>query len=91
MKRHLLLLLFLLAFVPHLPASTPNPPAVAALLERIGGKGASERLFTLLDPSLSEGVENAGNEVFVITTHNGKPAIQGSRISALTAGIGGYL
>ena len=62
MKRHLLLLLFLLAFVPHLPASTPNPPAVTALLERIGGKGASERLFTLLDPSLSSD-GNAGNEV----------------------------
>ncbi len=91
MKRHLLLLLFLLAFVPHLPASTPNPPAVAALLERIGGKGASERLFTLLDPSLSESGENADNEVFVITTHNGKPAIQGSSISALTTGIGWYL
>lgn len=90
MKRHLLLLLFLLAFVPHLPASTPNPPAVAALLERIGGKGTSERLFTLLDPSLSSD-GNAGNEVFVITTHNGKPAIQGSSISALTTGIGWYL
>ena len=53
MKRHLLLLLFLLAFVPHLPASTPNPPAVTAtplLLQQALWVAANDGFLYRLDP-----------------------------------------
>lgn len=68
-------------------AATENPQVVAEFLDRIGGNGMSERMATLLDESL----KRDGNDVFVITSADFKPQIQGSSISAITTGIGWYL
>lgn len=64
-----------------------NPEQVSALLDRVGGKGTSDRIDTKLNEALSIN----GEEVFEIYSRNGKPFIQGSSISALTSGIGWYL
>lgn len=86
-KTVLLILLSLIAYSPlYAHPSKVNP--VNELLERIGGKGASERITVSLDPSLTTA---AGEEVFEITSQNGKPCVIGSGISALTAGINWYL
>lgn len=64
-----------------------TPPQVAALLDRVGGEGTSDRIATQVDESLAEN----GKDVFVISSRMGKPYIQGSSMSALTTGIGWYL
>ena len=66
---------------------TRNPAPVAELLDRIGGEGTSGRIETQIDSDLAE----EGKEVFEIGSRKGKPFIQGSSMSALTAGIGWYL
>ena len=63
--------------------SCHNPSQVAALLDRIGGEGTSERIETSVNKSLSEN----GKDVFVISTKKGKPYIKGSSVSDLTTGI----
>ena len=63
-----------------------NPKAVSQLLDRIGGKGTSRRLHTVLDPSMGD-----GQETFVITSRKGKPCIKGSTLSAITTGVNWYL
>lgn len=73
-------------------ASTPilapeTPASIAAMLNRIGGSGASDLISASLDESLAEG----GKEVYIITSYNGKPLIKGSTINAIAAGIGYYL
>lgn len=68
-------------------AETKNPQAVSALLDRIGGTGASERFVTVVDETLA----NGGKEVFVITAEDGKPCIKGSSTIAVTTGINWYL
>lgn len=64
-----------------------NPKAISQMLERIGGKGTSQRILTCLDKDLGKN----GQETFVITSQNQKPYIKGSSLSALTTGIGWYL
>lgn len=64
-----------------------NEPAASALVDRIGGAGASERFVLTLD----EGMASDSCETFVIDACAGKPRITGSTLSALTTGIGWYL
>lgn len=73
--------------VPSSAAETVNPTAVTALLDRIGGEGASERFVTVVDETLSTN----GKDVFVITSRDGKPCIKGSSVIAVTTGINWYL
>ncbi|MDO4930054.1 MAG: alpha-N-acetylglucosaminidase TIM-barrel domain-containing protein [Bacteroidales bacterium] len=76
-------------FVATLPlsgfAETTNPQAVSDLLNRIGGDGTADRFVTVLDETIST------DEVFVITSSDGKPCIKGSTLSAITTGINWYL
>lgn len=83
----LFVVLLALACVQTLAAATQNPPAVTALLNRIGGDGTADRLVTIVDESISSN----GKEAFVITSQEGKPCIKGSNISAVTTGINWYL
>lgn len=83
----LFVVLLALACVQTLAAATQNPPAVTALLNRIGGDGTADRLVTIVDESISSN----GKEAFVITSQDGKPCIKGSNISAVTTGINWYL
>ena len=64
-----------------------NPRAVAELLDRIGGRGASGMFETVVDEAVSEN----GNETFIITSRNSKPCVKGSSILAVTTGINWYL
>lgn len=83
----LFVVLLVLACVQTLAAATQNPPAVTALLNRIGGDGTADRFVTIVDESISSN----GKEAFVITRQDGKPCIKGSNISAVTTGINWYL
>ena len=83
----LFVVLLALACVQTLAAATQNPPAVTALLNRIGGDGTADRFVTIADESISSN----GKEAFVITSQEGKPCIKGSNISAVTTGINWYL
>ncbi len=83
----LFVVLLALACVQTLAAATQNPPAVTALLNRIGGDGTADRFVTIVDESISSN----GKEAFVITSQDGKPCIKGSNISAVTTGINWYL
>ena len=83
----LFVVLLVLACVQTLAAATQNPPAVTALLNRIGGDGTADRIVTIVDESISSN----GKEAFVITSQDGKPCIKGSNISAVTTGINWYL
>ena len=84
MKKLFVLMALALLFVS---CANRNPSQVADLLDRIGGEGTSDRIETLVDESLSPD----GQDVFEISSKNGKPYIQGSSVSALTTGIGWYL
>lgn len=84
MKRFLFVLIVLTTIVAY---GQKNPKQVADLLDRIGSKGTSSRIETQVKKSLSED----GKDVFEISTKKGKPFIQGSSLSALTAGVGWYL
>lgn len=64
-----------------------NPRPVRELLDRVGGKGTSGRIVTVLDERLSDD----GKEVFLISSSKGRPMVKGSSISAITSGIGWYL
>ena len=77
----------ILAAVIGLSCAAKNPPQVAGLLDRIGGEGTAKRFETQVKESISED----GKDVFIIGSKKGKPFIQGSSMSALTAGIGWYL
>lgn len=83
----LFVVLLVLACVQTLAAATQNPPAVTALLNRIGGDGTADRFVTIVD----ERISSNGKEAFVITRQDGKPCIKGSNISAVTTGINWYL
>ncbi len=83
----LFVVLLALACVQTLAAATQNPPAVTALLNRIGGDGTADRFVTIVD----ERISSNGKEAFVITRQDGKPCIKGSNISAVTTGINWYL
>lgn len=83
----LFVVLLVMVCVQTLAAATQNPPAVTALLNRIGGNGTADRFVTIVDESISSN----GKEAFVITRQDGKPCIKGSNISAVTTGINWYL
>ncbi|MBR5600659.1 MAG: alpha-N-acetylglucosaminidase [Bacteroidaceae bacterium] len=69
------------------PVATPQE-AIAGLLDRIGGKGASERIITVIDSSLAG---NNGEDAFVITSKDGKPCINGNSALSVATGINWYL
>lgn len=69
-------------------ASTTNPSAVTALLNRIGGDGTADRFVTVVDETL---LTSDSKDVFVITNQDGKPCIKGSSVLAVTTGINWYL
>ncbi len=82
----LLAVVFFLTTLPlFASAETVNPQAVTDLLDRV--TKAADKFVTVLDETLATG----GEEVFVITSQDGKPCIKGSNISAITTGIGWYL
>lgn len=64
-----------------------HPQAVQDFLNRIGGPGASELITTRWDEQLYKN----GRDRFVISQRDGKPYVEGSSLSAITAGIGWYL
>ncbi|MCM1117383.1 MAG: alpha-N-acetylglucosaminidase C-terminal domain-containing protein [Pseudoflavonifractor sp.] len=68
-------------------AAWAHEPAVAAMLDRIGGAGTSERFVTELNPRASEDVP----ETFTISSEGGKPKVSGNTLSAITTGLGWYL
>ena len=68
------------------PVATPQD-AIAALLNRIGGKGTADRFAIEIDPSLAEN----GKDVFVITAQGGKPCIKGNSQLSVATGINWYL
>lgn len=87
MNRIIILLFALLSFGVSSFAAENNPASVVGLLNRIGGNGTADRMVTVLDESLATN----GQELFVITAINGKPAVKGTSISAITTGINWYL
>lgn len=84
----MLLMLVLASWGVQLHAATEQPTAVTSLLNRIGGEGTADRFLTVLDASLAT---SSGQDVFVITSANGKPCIKGSTTLALTTGVNWYL
>ena len=61
--------------------------AITGLLNRIGGNGAADKFEIVIDASLAEN----GQDVFVITSQNGKPCIKGNNQLSVTTGINWYL
>ena len=68
-------------------AATTNPEAISQLLNRIGGDGTADRFVTVVDASLS----TDGNDVFLLTSHDGKPCIKGNTTLSVATGINWYL
>lgn len=60
--------------------------AVNDWMDRVGGKGLSNRITAVLDEQMAN-----GEEVFEIASLNGKPLVRGSGLSALTTGVNWYL
>ena len=81
-----MLALFVVPMSAQFPVATPQE-AVAALLDRIGGSGASEKIVTVIDASLADN----GNDVFIITSDGGKPCIKGNNQLSVSTGINWYL
>lgn len=81
------LLMMLLFTVSSAAGEIVNPKAVTDMLDRIGGKGASELFVTVVD----EGLSTDGNDLFVITNRSGKPCIKGNNMLAITTGLNWYL
>ena len=94
MKRNLLvtlILALLILFVSQpigaqAPVATPQE-AIVGLLNRIGGDGAADKFEIVIDSSLSQD----GKDVFLITSHNGKPCIKGNNQLAVATGVNWYL
>ena len=63
-----------------------NPQAVVDLVERIGGRDASDKFVFVLDPT-----KNLSQEEFTIAGTKGKVQISGNTLSAITTGLGWYL
>lgn len=61
--------------------------AITGLLNRIGGNGATDKFEIVIDASLAEN----GQDVFVITSQNGKPCIKGNTQLSVATGINWYL
>lgn len=85
-------LLFYLAFMVSaagmsLQAAVENPPALTALLNRIGGAGTAGRFRLVVDESLS-----ADKDVFVLTASpDGRPCVKGNSVLSVATGINWYL
>ena len=58
-----------------------------AFVDRVAGKGVSEKIVLHVDEKLSPD----GRDVFVISAEGDRPAVTGSSLSAATAGFGWYL
>lgn len=88
MRKLFLCLAFFVSAVPvWLQAAEENPPVLAALLNRIGGPGTSDRFQLVVDESLS-----VGKDVFVLTASTeGKPCIKGNTVLSVATGINWYL
>ena len=84
--KNLSVAIFLWLYVSIVMVANPVCP-VADLLDRVGGKGTSQRIELVLDERISED----GCDVFVISSRHGKPLLKGSSLSALTVGAGWYL
>ena len=69
------------------PVATPQE-AITGLLDRIGGKGASDKFVTVIDSSLTGA---NGEDAFVITSQDGKPCIKGNSVLSVATGINWYL
>ena len=63
-----------------------NPPAVVALINRIGGERAASKFTFVLDAS-----QDPQQETFTIDGRKGKILIKGNTLSAITTGLGWYL
>lgn len=61
--------------------------AITGLLNRIGGNGAADKFEIVIDASLAENSQ----DVFVITSQNGKPCIKGNTQLSVATGINWYL
>ena len=61
--------------------------AITGLLNRIGGNGAADKFEIVIDASLAENDQ----DVFVITSQNGKPCIKGNTQLSVATGINWYL
>ena len=77
---------FFLPVSAQAPVAAPQE-AIDALLDRIGGTGASEKFVTVIDGAFAEN----GKDVFVITSQNGKPCIKGNNVLSVATGINWYL
>lgn len=97
--RNVILLILSFLFSGSLWAASQRVPAVEALLNRIGGKGASRLIAVeLIDNNgvatqqrSNVATKNTPTESFTITSRGRKPCIQGTSVSAITAGINWYL
>ena len=58
-----------------------------AFVDRVAGKGVSEKIVLRVDEKLSP----EGKDVFVISADGDRPVVTGSSLSAATAGFGWYL
>ncbi len=74
-------------FSAAMPAATQRDTVIAALLERIGGRGAAERFVWEVRPEMGA----RGRDVFEIAARGGKPYVAGSSVLAVATGIGWYL
>ena len=82
----LLTLLLTVSAWAQAPVATAEE-AVTALLNRIGGNGAADKFEIVIDANLAEN----GQDVFVITSQNGKPCVKGNTQLSVTTGINWYL
>ena len=70
-----------------LQSSASGHDALDAFVDRVAGKGVSEKILLRTDASLSAD----GRDVFVISSDGERPLVTGSSLSAATAGFGWYL
>lgn len=96
--RRTIILILTLKFALAVCAQVQDP--VSDLLNRIGGKGSSDRIVAKVVPDLAmrdqdgrsgQGGTNCEGECFVIRAEGGKPLIEGSSLNAVTTGVGWYL
>lgn len=89
MKRIILCcILAVSAFALAAQAATRNPQALRDFLNRIGGQGTADRFELVVDETL---VTTSGKDVFVLTSENGKPCIQGNTPLSVATGVNWYL
>lgn len=77
---------FLLQLFMVIQAQILNPEPVVELLNRIT-IGNADKFVTVVDEAIAEN----GQDVFIITSHDGKPCIKGNDLLSVTTGINWYL